>query len=138
MTVNLVVLFSLILAVGMLVDDAIIVTEFAERRMHEGMDKVAAFKLAAERMAGPVVAATMTRVAAFSPLLFWPGIVGEFMKYLPITLIATLVVLDALRAGLHADAGRDLRPGAASTKSRRATGSTCGSSSGRCGIRSSC
>ena len=90
MTVNLIVLFSLILAVGMLVDDAIIVTEFAERRMHEGMDKVEAFKLAASRMAGPVVAATMTRVAAFSPLLFWPGIVGEFMKYLPITLIATL------------------------------------------------
>ena len=90
LTVNLVVLFSLILAVGMLVDDAIIVTEFAERRMHEGMDKVAAFKLAAQRMSGPVIAATMTRVAAFSPLLFWPGIVGEFMKYLPITLIATL------------------------------------------------
>jgi multidrug efflux pump len=90
MTVNLVVLFSLILAVGMLVDDAIIVTEFAERRMHEGMDRVTAFKMAAERMAGPVIAATMTRVAAFSPLLFWPGIVGEFMKYLPITLIATL------------------------------------------------
>ncbi|MBC7479540.1 MAG: efflux RND transporter permease subunit, partial [Pseudorhodobacter sp.] len=90
LTVDLVVLFSLILAGGMLVDDAIIVTEFAERRMHEGMDKVAAFKLAAQRMSGPVIAATMTRVAAFSPLLFWPGIVGEFMKYLPITLIATL------------------------------------------------
>ena len=90
MTVNLVVLFSLILAVGMLVDDAIIVTEFAERRMHEGVDKVAAFRLAAQRMAGPVIAATMTRIAAFSPLLFWPGIVGEFMKYMPITLIATL------------------------------------------------
>ena len=89
-TVNLVVLFSLILAVGMLVDDAIIVTEFAERRMTEGMDKKEAFALAANRMAGPVIAATMTRVAAFSPLLFWPGIVGEFMKYMPITLIATL------------------------------------------------
>lgn len=90
LTVNIVVLFSLILAVGMLVDDAIIVTEFAERRMSEGMDRKEAFSLAAKRMAGPVVAATMTRVAAFSPLLFWPGIVGEFMKYMPITLIATL------------------------------------------------
>lgn len=90
LTVNLVVLFSLILAVGMLVDDAIIVTEYAERRMSEGMDKREAFSLAAKRMAGPVIAATLTRVAAFSPLLFWPGIVGEFMKYLPITLIATL------------------------------------------------
>lgn len=90
LTVNIVVLFSLILAVGMLVDDAIIVTEFAERRMSEGMERREAFSLAAKRMAGPVIAATMTRVAAFSPLLFWPGIVGEFMKYLPITLIATL------------------------------------------------
>ncbi|MBA3911129.1 MAG: MFS transporter [Rhodobacter sp.] len=89
-TVNIVVLFSLILAVGMLVDDAIIVTEFAERRMSEGMPKREAFALASHRMAGPVTAATMTRVAAFSPLLFWPGIVGEFMKYLPITLIVTL------------------------------------------------
>jgi len=89
-TVNIVVLFSLILAVGMLVDDAIIVTEFAERRMSEGMDKREAFAMASHRMAGPVIAATLTRIAAFSPLLFWPGIVGEFMKYMPITLIVTL------------------------------------------------
>src|SRR5918994_5821227 len=89
-TINMIVLFSLILAVGMLVDDAIIVTEFAERRMSEGMPKEQAFELAAKRMAGPVIAATFTRIAAFSPLLFWPGIVGDFMKYLPITLIVTL------------------------------------------------
>jgi multidrug efflux pump len=89
-TINMIVLFSLILAVGMLVDDAIIVTEFAERRMSEGMPKQEAFALAAKRMAGPVIAATMTRIAAFSPLLFWPGIIGDFMKYLPITLIVTL------------------------------------------------
>ncbi|MEZ5778794.1 MAG: efflux RND transporter permease subunit [Paracoccaceae bacterium] len=90
LTVNIVVLFSLILAVGMLVDDAIIVTEYAERRMSEGMGKREAFAMASHRMTGPVLAATATRVAAFSPLLFWPGIVGEFMKYMPITLIATL------------------------------------------------
>jgi multidrug efflux pump len=90
LTVNIVVLFSLILAVGMLVDDAIIVSEFAERRLAEGMPPKEAYAFAAKRMAGPVVAATATRIAAFSPLLFWPGIVGEFMKYLPITLIATL------------------------------------------------
>ncbi|NJS38016.1 MAG: efflux RND transporter permease subunit [Rhodobacteraceae bacterium] len=89
-TINIVVLFSLILAVGMLVDDAIIVTEYAERRMSEGMDKRLAFATASHKMAGPVIAATATRVAAFSPLLFWPGIVGEFMKFLPITLIVTL------------------------------------------------
>src|SRR3954468_10787093 len=90
LTVNIVVLFSLILAVGMLVDDAIIVSEFAERRMAEGMPPREAYSHAAKRMSGPVIAATATRVAAFSPLLFWPGVVGQFMKYLPITLIATL------------------------------------------------
>ncbi|GGK37555.1 efflux RND transporter permease subunit [Salinarimonas ramus] len=90
LTVNIVVLFSLILAVGMLVDDAIIVSEFAERRMAEGMPAPQAYSLAAKRMAGPVVASTATRIAAFSPLLFWPGIVGEFMMYMPLTLIATL------------------------------------------------
>lgn len=90
LTVNLVVLFSLILAVGMLVDDAIIVVEYAERRMGEGMEKRQAFAEASHKMSGPVIASTLTRIAAFSPLLFWPGIVGEFMKYMPITLIATL------------------------------------------------
>ena len=90
LTVNIVVLFSLILAVGMLVDDAIIVSEFAERRMSEGMTPRDAYALAAKRMSGPVIAATATRIAAFSPLLFWPGVVGQFMKYMPITLIATL------------------------------------------------
>jgi multidrug efflux pump len=90
LTVNIVVLFALILAVGMLVDDAIIVSEFAERRMAEGMNPREAYSLAARRMAGPVISATATRIAAFSPLMFWPGIVGEFMKYLPLTLIATL------------------------------------------------
>ncbi len=90
LTVNLVVLFSLILAVGMLVDDAIIVVEYAERRMGEGMEKRQAFAEASHKMAGPVISSTLTRIAAFSPLLFWPGIVGEFMKYMPITLIATL------------------------------------------------
>lgn len=90
LTVNIVVLFSLILAVGMLVDDAIIVSEYAERRLAEGMEPKAAYALAARRMAGPVIATTATRIAAFSPLLFWPGIVGEFMKYMPITLVATL------------------------------------------------
>jgi multidrug efflux pump len=90
LTMNIVVLFSLILAVGMLVDDAIIVSEFAERRMSEGMPPREAYAFAATRMSGPVIAATLTRIAAFSPLLFWPGIVGQFMGYLPLTLIATL------------------------------------------------
>ena len=90
LTVNIVVLFSLILAVGMLVDGAIVVTEYADRKMLEGLDKREAYALAAKRMAWPIIAATATTLAAFLPLLFWPGIVGEFMKFLPITLIATL------------------------------------------------
>ena len=89
-TINIVVLFSLILAVGMLVDGAIVVTEYADRKMSEGQDKRAAYGLAAKRMAWPIIAATATTLAAFLPLIFWPGIVGEFMKYLPITLVATL------------------------------------------------
>lgn len=90
LTVNIVVLFSLIMSVGMLVDDAIVVVEFADRKMAEGMHRRDAYALAAKRMAWPVIAATATKIAAFAPLLFWPGIVGEFMKYLPLTLIATL------------------------------------------------
>lgn len=89
-TVNMVVLFSLILAVGMLVDGAIVVTEFADRKMSEGFAPKEAYALASKRMAWPIIAATATTLAAFLPLLFWPGVVGEFMKFLPITLIATL------------------------------------------------
>ncbi len=90
LTINIVVLFALILAVGMLVDGAIVVTEYADRKMNEGMHRRGAYSLAAKRMAWPIIASTATTLAAFLPLLFWPGVVGEFMKFLPITLIATL------------------------------------------------
>ena len=89
-TINIVVLFSLIMAVGMLVDGAIVITEYADRKMSEGMDSKLAYAAAAERMAWPVIASTVTTLAAFAPLIFWPGIVGQFMSYLPLTLIATL------------------------------------------------
>lgn len=89
-TVNIVVLFALILAVGMLVDGAIVVTEYADRKMAEGHDRRAAYGLAAKRMSWPIIASTATTLAAFMPLLFWPDIIGEFMFYLPLTLIATL------------------------------------------------
>ncbi|MDP6705467.1 MAG: efflux RND transporter permease subunit [Alphaproteobacteria bacterium] len=90
LTVNIVVLFSMILAVGMLVDGAIVVTEYADRKMSEGLHRREAYRLAAKRMAWPISASTATTLAAFMPLLFWPDVVGEFMKFLPITLIATL------------------------------------------------
>ncbi|MCI5059659.1 MAG: efflux RND transporter permease subunit [Alphaproteobacteria bacterium] len=90
LTVNIVVLFALILSVGMLVDGAIVVTEFADRKLAEGLSKKEAYGQAAKRMAWPITASTATTLAAFAPLLFWPDIVGEFMQYMPITLIAVL------------------------------------------------
>lgn len=91
LTMNMVVLFALILAVGMLVDGAIVVTEQADRNMAEGADRKDAYINAAHRMSWPIITSTATTLAAFMPLIFWPGIVGEFMKFLPITLIATLL-----------------------------------------------
>jgi multidrug efflux pump len=90
MTMNMIVLFSLILALGMLVDNAIVVVENIYRFREEGFDRRQAAKFATAEVAMPVIAATATTLAAFAPLLFWPGIVGEFMRYLPQTLIITL------------------------------------------------
>ncbi len=89
-TINIVVLFSLILVVGMLVDGAIVVTELADRRLAAGQTPAAAYAGAAKRMAMPVTASTLTTLSVFFPLLFWPGLVGEFMKYLPITVLIAL------------------------------------------------
>ncbi len=89
-TINMMVLFALIMAVGMLVDGAIVVTELADRRMAEGESRHDAYSRAATRMAWPIIASTCTTLAAFVPLALWPGTSGEFMKYLPITLIAVL------------------------------------------------
>ena len=90
MTLNIVVLFSLILVVGMLVDGAIIVTELAQRNLSGGMAPDMAYGSASKRMAWPVAVSTLTTLTVFAPLLFWPGVVGEFMKYLPITVIVAL------------------------------------------------
>ena len=89
-TMNMVVLFSLILALGMLVDNAIVVVENTYRYVEEGWDRAEAARKATGEVAVPVIAATLTTLAAFGPMLFWPGIVGEFMSYLPMTLIITL------------------------------------------------
>ncbi len=89
-TINMMVLFALIMAVGMLVDGAIVVTEMADRRLAEGETRFDAYSRAAVRMAWPIIASTCTTLAAFVPLALWPGTSGEFMKYLPLTLIAVL------------------------------------------------
>ncbi len=92
LTLNTIVMFAFLLALGIVVDDAIVVIENTHRLFHE---EALTVKEAAKKAAGevfvPVLSGTMVNVAPFVPLLFWPGIVGEFMKYLPITLIATLL-----------------------------------------------
>lgn len=90
LTMNMIVLFALILVVGMLVDGAIITIELAERLISEGLAKKEAFSIAAKRMSWPIIASTATTLSVFLPLLFWPGMVGEFMKYMPITVMFTL------------------------------------------------
>ena len=89
-TINVVVLFALILSVGILIDGAIIVVEYANRRSNEGLNKKEVFVLSARQMSIPVIASTSTTLAAFFPLIFWPGIAGEFMFFLPVTLLAVL------------------------------------------------
>ncbi len=89
-TVNMMVMFGLLLAVGMLVDGAIVVVEYADRKMAEGMHRQEAYGLAAKRMFWPIASSTATTLAAFLPLLLWPGVSGKFMSYLPITLIVVL------------------------------------------------
>ncbi|GHD44230.1 multidrug resistance protein [Marinobacter persicus] len=91
LTLNIVVLFSLILVAGMLVDGAIVVSELADRNLSDGQSVSQAWVDAAARMAWPVIASTATTLAVFVPLLFWPGVVGEFMKFLPMTVLICLL-----------------------------------------------
>ena len=90
-TLNMVVLFSLILALGMLVDNAIVIIENIYKFLEEGHSLVEAAKLGTAEVGWPVFTSTMTTVAGFFPMLFWPGIVGDFMMYIPLVLITTLL-----------------------------------------------
>jgi multidrug efflux pump len=89
-SMNMIVLFSLVLAVGMLVDNAIVMVENIYRHRTEGKSRLDAAREGAAEVAWPVITSTLTTCAAFSPLLFWPGIMGQFMGFLPRTLIITL------------------------------------------------
>jgi multidrug efflux pump len=91
MSINMMVMFGLVIAVGVLVDDPVVVVEYAERKLQEGVSKKEAFILAVRKMFVPVVGATATTLGAFVPLLFWPGIIGKFMSYLPIIVIIVMV-----------------------------------------------
>ena len=84
------VMFGLILAVGMLVDGAIVVVEYADKRIQASVGPMKAYGDAAKRMFWPIVSSTATTLCAFLPMLFWPGVPGEFMGMLPVTLIFVL------------------------------------------------
>lgn len=89
-TLNMVVLFSLILALGMLVDNGIVIVENIYRHMQEGKTRLQAARSATNEVAWPVITSTLTTLSAFFPMIFWPGIMGEFMSYLPLTVIIAL------------------------------------------------
>jgi multidrug efflux pump len=89
-TLNIMIMFGLILSVGILVDGSIVLAEYADRKMAEGVVPKEAYIAAAKRMFWPIVSSMATTIAAFIPLLFWPGIAGEFMSYLPVTVITVL------------------------------------------------
>jgi multidrug efflux pump len=88
---NMMVMFGMMLALGMLIDGPIVITEFANRKMAEGLSSRESYSIAVKRMFWPVVASTATTLAAFMPLAFWPGVSGEFMSYLPITVFWVLM-----------------------------------------------
>ncbi|SDN28202.1 multidrug efflux pump [Lutimaribacter pacificus] len=90
-TISNIVMFGLILAVGMLVDGAIVVVEYADKRISEGTGPMHAYVEAAKRMFWPIISSTATTLCAFMPMLFWPGVPGEFMGMLPVTLIFVLM-----------------------------------------------
>ncbi|GHA34357.1 acriflavin resistance protein [Devosia pacifica] len=117
MTINMMIMFGLVIAVGVLVDDPVVVVEYAERKLQEGVPKREAFIMAVRKMFVPVAGATATTLGAFVPLLFWPGIIGKFMSYLPIIVIVVMVaslvsalifmpVIGALIASSHVDPKR--------------------------------
>jgi multidrug efflux pump len=129
-TLNIVVLFSLILVIGMLVDGGIVVVELAQRHLSGGVPPALAFRRAATRMAWPVTASIATTLAVFVPLLLWPGTAGQFMRFLPATVLITLTasllmalvfvpVLGSLMGRVRGEedaAGEPVRPGAATRR----------------------
>jgi multidrug efflux pump len=90
-TFNFMVMFGMLLGLGMLIDGGIVVTEYANRLMGEGMDHKRAYAESVKRMFWPVTASTATTLAAFLPMLFWPGVSGQFMGYLPVTVFTVLI-----------------------------------------------
>ena len=89
-TLNMMHMFGMVLTVGILVDGAIVIVEYADRKVAEGLHRREAYILAAERMFWPIVSSTATTLVAFLPMIFWPGVAGKFMSFLPLTVIIVL------------------------------------------------
>ena len=92
MEVNFLVMMGLLLGMGMLIDGAIVITEYADKKIAEGLSRIEGYTLAAKRMFYPILASTGTTMAAFIPIIFWPGFTGQFMRYLPITVFFVLLL----------------------------------------------
>ena len=122
MEVNFLVMMGLLLGMGMLIDGSIVITEYADKKIAEGLSRAEGYKMASKRMFYPIVASTGTTMAAFIPIMFWPGFTGQFMRYLPITvffvlvasLIYSLVMIPVIgsyfgqrESALNKDEGRD-------------------------------
>ncbi len=122
LTLNTMVMFGLVLTVGMLVDSAIVITEYADRKMAEGLHKREAYIRAAQQMFWPIVSSTATTLAAFLPLLLWPGVAGQFMSNLPIMVIivlsASLFTAMIFLPTLGAVIGPRVKPGEVSEEAR--------------------
>ena len=122
MEVNFLVMMGLLLGMGMLIDGSIVITEYADKKIAEGLSRAEGYKMASKRMFYPILASTGTTMAAFIPIMFWPGFTGQFMRYLPITvffvlvasLIYSLVMIPVIgsyfgqrESALNKDEGRD-------------------------------
>ena len=104
-TYNFMVMFGMLLGLGMLIDGAIVVIELADRNMTAGLRASQAYLKAAKRMFWPIIASVGTTLAAFLPLMLWPGVTGQFMRYLPVTVFAFWLGL-SICAGFRACARR--------------------------------
>ena len=90
MEVNFLVMMGLLLGMGMLIDGSIVITEYADKKISEGLSRIEGYTISAKRMFFPIIASTGTTLAAFIPIMFWPGFTGQFMRYLPITIFFVL------------------------------------------------
>ena len=96
--INMMVMFGLLVSVGLLVDGSIVMVEYADRKMAEGLNRLDAYTQSYKRMLWPIVSSTATTLAAFLPLILWPGVSGEFMKWMPF--MVSLVLISSLFSAL--------------------------------------